>query len=134
MAVTYQNVIQVAPEFKPLSESPAGILIINEMISLATTFVCVAKWGTIKGEKAITYLAAHFLKELGFSEGVNGGGADASVTGPITQEKVGDLSRSYGALNLGANANVQDNLFSTTAYGKIFVALRRTVVSTPRVT
>lgn len=134
MAVTYLNVIQIAPEFKELSDSPEGILIIEEMISLASTFVCLVKWGAGKGEKAITYLAAHFLKDLGFNDGVDGGGNDSSVTGLITQEKVGDLSRSYGALNLGANANVQDNLFSTTTYGKIFVALRRTVVSTPRVT
>lgn len=129
IAVTPDDVALVAPEFKTMAEDVAGggQAQMESMIDLARTFVNEGVFGT-KAKLGISFMTAHMLKELGY-----GDGASTDANGPVTSEKVGDLQRSYGQLNL-ANASVGDQLLSTTRYGKMFLYLRRTIVLTPMVT
>lgn len=64
------------------------------------------------------YFTAHLLASLPTSGGGGGGG------GPIQSEKVGDLSVTYGALAVSTNDH------STTAYGRIFDQMMRTLLRT----
>jgi hypothetical protein len=54
---------------------------------------------------------------------------DPSITGsggPITQEKVGDLSRSYGTYDLSGSEEL-----GQTSYGREFLRVRKTLIISP---
>lgn len=70
-----------------------------------------------KSDRAEALLAAHFLTLA------DRGGA----AGPITSEKVGDLSRSYGTIK-----SEQEEL-AATAYGSMFITMLKSLPITPRV-
>ena len=92
---------------------------INAWAEFASHRVDEKAWGKCADE-AIYYLTAHMLASTG---GIGGsGGANA---GPVTSESVGQLSRSYGQVNVG---NGNDELLATTRYGQQFIELRRTCV------
>ncbi len=65
-------------------------------------------------------LTAHMLS----TQGKQGGG---SAGGPVTQEQVGDLSRSYQSI---AEIGSGDAVLMTTRYGIDFVALRKETIVT----
>lgn len=98
----------IAPEYKDVSSTTLDVL-----TPVAERRVNVSYFGN-KAPEAIAYLVAHMIK---ISER-NGNGA-------ITSEKVGDLSRSY-AVN-------STNILGSTAYGEEFLAIRRTVSTSPLV-
>jgi hypothetical protein len=114
------------PEFSDTPNSAITVL-----IPLANSFVNENQWGEVRAVQAVQLLVAHFLKELG--TGSDPGDIASDVSGPVTMEKVGDISRSYGALNTSAKYSAQDQAFLTTTYGKTYVMLKKTVGSTPLV-
>lgn len=122
ITITAQDVTNVAPEFTCVSNSE-----IDTYIEIAQTLICADKFGN-KAKNALALVTAHIMKEIGI-------GSDASNnnSGAVTSEKVGDLQRSYGAVNI-ANASAQDQLFTTTKYGRLFLLLKKTIFFTPLVT
>lgn len=104
-----EHVKIIAPELA--SESDARIEL---FIDLAKLSVNESVWGD-KYELGVAVMTAHLMTMA------NSGGAGV---GPVTSEKVGDLSRSYAA------GDANDTLMST-AYGKWFVQLRKELVITP---
>jgi hypothetical protein len=126
--VTPSDVVKIAPEFSDLAASPAGAIQIESMIDVARTFINEGKWGAIRGQKGLTFLAAHLCTQLIGEEGTGGD----SASGPVTSEKVGDLQRSYGSIEL-SGLDTQEEVFSSTKYGRLFIALRKTITITPMV-
>lgn len=109
-AVVPADVIAYAPEL-------TGNPLIQIYLDLAKTFVFENKWG-VKYKPAVCLLTAHFLTlQLRL----------AGSAGPITQEAVGELSISYGAVSDKA-----DELQATT-YGTIYLQYRKTLTITPLV-
>lgn len=102
--------------------------IMKSMIELARQFVCEEKW-SLKALQAIAIMTAHLLTEMGYGDGSTG----SATSGPVTMEKVGDLQRSYAALSSN-NFSVSEQLLATTKYGRLFLALRKTIPVTPLVT
>jgi hypothetical protein len=94
---------------------------IDAFIQVASGRVAPTVWG-VNTQYATALLVAHMITMSG---GV--GGSGGSAAGPVTQEAVGDLSRSYGTVGVPGTG---DQELLTTRYGQEFVALRReTVVS-----
>lgn len=110
--ITVSDITTSFPEFA--NTDPALIQI---AINDAKLFVNKKVWGPkyLVGWK---YFTAHLLASTPTSGGGGGGG------GPIQSEKVGDLSVTYGSLSV----STQDH--STTAYGRIFDQLMRTLLKT----
>lgn len=111
MAVDKDFVFDIAPELKNEPEPR-----VQRFIDLATLNVNANVWAE-KTDFAIALLTAHFLTRF-----------NSQGRGPITSEKVGDLARSYGNL-----ASAGEDELLTSAYGEQFVAMRRSVLITPRV-
>lgn len=123
IAVEPEDVTDVAPEFASTAEES-----IELFIEQARIFVNESVWGEKKGKAGIIYMACHMMKEMGLGSGGISDGA-----GAVTQEKVGDLSKSYGDLGNGSR-NETDKILMTTKYGKMFLLLKKTLVITPMVT
>lgn len=127
--VTPSDVARIAPEFKELSVDDSeggGADQIEDIIKLARSFVSEGAWGA-RAKYGIILMTAHLLKQLGF------GDSSAGASGPVLREKVGDLERQYGALNLSA-ASEGDQLIAATSYGQQYLMLRKTVFFSPLVT
>lgn len=89
-------------------------------IDVASCLVALSPFCTAAcGEKARTFMAAH-LATLSIR-------AAGGVAGPVTQESVGDLSRSY------ASALTDSGELGLTGYGQVVLALQRTLIVTPMV-
>lgn len=100
---------------------------IDAYVSIASTRVNPTVWGS-NAEYATALLTAHMIAVTGSHlQGGSGGG----VGGPITQESVGDLSRSYGSVGVAGSG---DQELMTTRYGQEFVALRRETFTSATVT
>lgn len=117
MAVTASTIKALFPEFA--GETDARI---DLFIGFAGNSINAAVWGTLT-DQATSYLTAHLLSRA------NSGGAGG---GPVTMEKVGDLSRSYGQMS-GETADYLGEL-GLTAYGVEFGRLRRQIPVTPMIT
>lgn len=85
-------------------------------LQLAGKRVAQSVWGTM-WETGVYYLAAHMLASSGGAGGVGG-----AAGGALTQVSVGDLSRTYTPI---ADSDTGDSTFKTTAYGRMFLELRR---------
>jgi len=70
-----------------------------------------------RADRAESLLMAHFLT-LANRDGAGG---------PVTQERVGDLSTSYGQMG------DKNQLLSTTSYGQMFLTIMKSLSITPRV-
>jgi len=116
MSVSRSDFVAVFPEFNDDSRRRQ----IDMFLKFANRRVSEAAWGDCTDE-AVIYLTAHLLAQAS-----GGGGFSGGVAGPITQESVGDLSRSYGQVQVNANGN--DELFAQTKYGQLFLELRRSCV------
>ncbi len=81
-------------------------------------------WGT-KADLGQAYLAAHLLCIEGDAFGGVGGGA----LGALTQESVGDVSRSFSVP--GVSITDSDRDLTWTKYGVVFSRMKKTLVSTP---
>jgi hypothetical protein len=112
------------PEFSAVDPSR-----ISAFIGIAQTSLSANVWGTAY-DAGLAYLTAHLLKKSGPGGGVQGG---SSTAGAITQERVGELSRSYGTVDLGPTS-AADALLTTTSYGVEYLRLRRLIPTTPMVT
>ena len=102
------------PEFASTSDA-----FIQLYIDQAILCVNVNRWGN-KSEWGIAYLTAHLLTII------NRGGSGQS--GAVTQESVGDLSRSYGTVT-----PINESEYSTTNYGREYLRLRKTILTSPLV-
>lgn len=78
-----------------------------------------------KADLATILLAAHYLTRFPSS------GGNASQSGSITMEKVGELQQSYS--DLSGKAEPSDVELMTTSYGARYVTLRRSTLATPLV-
>ena len=107
MAITNADIINVAPELVSVSTGR-----IDSFIAFAAPYVNINIWGE-KADFAHSLLTAHLLTLS------NKGGATN-----VTSEKVGDLSVSY------ADPTADQGLEST-AYGSMFVQLRKSLLISP---
>lgn len=112
--VTPTDVTNVATEFA--TEDPARIEL---FIDIARQYVCETAWGD-KAKTAIILYTAHLLTLAKYA--ANG------AAGPITSEKVGELSRNYGS-----SADSEAGELAQTPWGKIILSLRKTIIITPMV-
>lgn len=126
--ILIKDVIGVAPEFKAFAETEDGPDAIKLVIGFARSFVNESRWGS-RAKLGICLMTAHLMKELGYG----GAPKDSGITGAVTSEKVGDLQRSYGQINL-QKASDSNQLLITTTYGKTFLMLRKMLLTTPIVT
>lgn len=102
---------QIAPEL--VSESTARI---DLFITIAKLRNSESVWGD-KYDYAVALDACH---ELTMANRTGSGG-------PITSEKVGDLSVGYGSFQSGKNQISYD----LTSYGQMYINLRKTLLVTP---
>lgn len=79
-------------------------------------------WG-IKADLGTYYLAAH---GLAFDTSV---GSGISAFGQVTQESVGQISRSYGSNSAVVSAGDTD--LAMTKYGMLYLRLKRQILATP---
>lgn len=103
--------------FREFSKTPAAT--IEAYLDVATLRVPAAVWGPA-AKYATALLAAHMLS----TQGPQGGGP---AGGALTQEQVGDLSRSFQAIGTPGSGDAE---LSTTRYGLDFIALRRETLPT----
>jgi len=122
MAITIDTVIEIAPELA--TEDPARI---NTFIGYASCFVD-PNFFRCSADFAHALLTAHFLTMS--NRGSAGGGGAGS--GPITGEKVGDLSRNYGSSSSGSGS-VSTSSLEQTSYGSQFLFARKSCIVTPMV-
>lgn len=92
---------------------------INLYITVATGRVPVSVWGT-----SVQYATALMVAHMLTTQGRKGDGA---AGGSVTQESVGDLSRSYASM---FDVSRGDALLLTTRYGIDFVQLRKETIVT----
>ena len=111
MAVSAGDIKKLSGEFSSLENSQ-----INIFLGMAKRCINASVWGD-KADDGIKLLTAHFVSMA------NRGGA----SGSITKEKVGDLEISYGS------GGGSESDLATTSWGKLFLAMRRTLVITPMV-
>lgn len=126
ITVTPADLIKLAPEFTSLNTSNPTM--IETMISTARSFINEDTFGETRGKTALIFVASHLLTEL---SGEDGSGT-SNVAGAVTMDKVGDLQRSYAAVDT-SNLSASEKMFSTTKYGRLFIQLRKTVHISPRV-
>lgn len=113
MAVTAQDVKKLAPELE--SETAPRL---QFFIDFAVKKVNPSYFKD-ETDTAVILLAAHFVTMA------NRGGAGGS----ITSEKVGDLSRGYGA----PSGKLSESELATTAYGQMFWTILKSLAISPRV-
>lgn len=111
MSVSVGEVKQTFPEFSAYTNPQ-----IQFWLDLATSQVNPNVFAE-KTDSAVRVLTAHYLDLAG-----RGGAA-----GPVTSERVGGLSRSYGTVSAEASE------LASTSYGSIFLSILRTLPVTPRV-
>lgn len=102
------------PRFASLTDEFIQLYIDQAILS-----VNVNIWGN-KSELGVAYLTAHLL--------ACNSRAESDISGPVTQESVGDLSRSYMQL---ADSNA--NEYTSTTYGCEFIRLRKSLPISPLV-
>jgi hypothetical protein len=124
MAVDAAYIKNLFPEFSSVDAAR-----IAAFIGIAQVSMNAGVWGTAY-DAGLAYLTAHLLKKSGPGGGVQGGN---STAGPLTQERVGELSRSYGSVDLGSMSQ-GDALLASTAYGIEYLRLRKLIPTTPMVT
>lgn len=111
MPATPSTVRSIAPEFKGRSDSD-----INAILSIAEAWLDEEVWGS-KYDTGHAYMSAHILA-IADREGAGGA---------IASESVGGVSVGYGSVG------GSDEELNSTAYGQMFVSLRRTLVTGPLV-
>ena len=117
--ITSDYLIQLFPEFASVDgDRLAAFLKITDM----QINPCI--WKT-KADYAQALLTAHILKSAGL--GTNG---PSGAGGPVTQEKIGDIEQGYGQWDYKEGFGG----YATTAYGILFINLRKQTVRGPLVT
>lgn len=97
---------------------------INFYLAQALPYINFSLYKT-KGNYAHALYAAHLMKMLSSSSIAGGGNG-----GAVTSTKVGDLQRSFGN---NASGGSSSSSLSSTAYGKLFLELRKSISVSPLV-
>lgn len=123
MPVSYSDIIAFASEFSTVPSQTISTYIVYASLS-----VNVSVW-RYKADFATILLTCHLLKMKSVADAIAGSGS----SGPVISEKVGDLSRTYGAFVSGAAGKDPTSLGQTT-YGQEFLRLQKSLIITPMVT
>jgi hypothetical protein len=113
VSISWGDVTAIAPE---LSTSSAATQ--TDILETVDLLIDDAVWGEF-ADKGRAYLAAH----LGTIAGGSGGGGGGA--GPVTEETIGPLSRSY------ATPEGVDGSLGSTKYGLFYKTLLRLAVAVP---
>jgi hypothetical protein len=106
---TFEDVIEVAPEFASEDETR-----VEAFIAYAGLFVNDELWDT-KTFFVWCLMTAHLLKMNSAS----------GSSGPVTQHKVGDVSKSYGTASIAVGD------LESTQYGNLISQLAKSLYTTP---
>ena len=126
--ITIDYFLALFDEFKSVPSTKLEVY-----IELATMRVNKTAWGYPSRDTykpATAYLAAHMLVSGGGASGPSTGTGGASG-GALTQEAVGDLSRSFGTVGEAGSRSESE---MTTKYGQQYIALRRENIVGLRIT
>lgn len=110
---TKGNVLMIAPQFKDLEG-------FNDLYALVAADVAESITTKIYGsqqERAQRYMIAHLITLSGVFLSSNG----TQAAGPITADKSGDISVSYGAMRSFAG---DPQRLDETVYGRVFMTIR----------
>jgi hypothetical protein len=118
MTVNKDYIVALFPEFANEGEDR-----INALLPVISMQVNANVFG-VKTDYATALLLCHTLKISPTVGGASGSG------GPVTQERIGDLSRSYGQVDSSAGYGAYGN----SPYGILFAQLRAQCVRGPMVT
>jgi len=116
MALTQTQVVALYTEFDAVSN-------VDDWLTLAAERLTASAWGNVYNQ-AVAYLAMHLMLEGGLGTGATGAvGPGAGAAGVVTAEKVGDVSKSYGAASTDASSIGDADLMST-KFGRLYISLR----------
>ncbi len=119
MATSNVNFAYMEAHFPALGLVASDSVLIDLLITWAETDTDATVWKT-KLDQGVSNLTAHFFVQ-------NKAGGSAGAGGQITQEKVGDLSRSFNATDPSTGGG---NLGETT-YGRFYLSLLKTLATKP---
>jgi len=105
---TKEKVIAIAPELSTQSDATFVIYIAEAGTSISPSY-----FGN-KAEWAATNWVAHYMT-------VNSASGSGTISGPITEERVGDISRKYVKLQ---KISREDADYGRTKYGRTFLTIR----------
>ena len=113
---TKEKVLLIAPELSSVSDELFDLILadVSVMVNLSD---CPQKQ-----ELAERYLAAHLLT---IARDETAGGVPAAAGGPVTGERAGRESRTYGSVNVD-----DANRYDTTKYGRVFNNIVKGCVTT----
>ena len=132
MAADRDLVRCLAPEFDATDDA-----IVDKFICFAQFRVPSGKFRTAincsgysQFDMAIGYVAAHLLTKAA----PPGSGSSTIPGGEVTQEKVGDLTRTYSSTAAGGSSTTSGaGAYNSTRYGREFNTMMRGLVITPMV-
>lgn len=113
MSISAASIKQRYPEFSSLSDSYISLVIVDAALEVNSD-----EW-LEKTDKGVQLMTAHLLA---LSQRASSG-----ASGPLISERVGDLERQYGTINV----NQLDGSFAQTKYGLEFVNVRKTISTSP---
>jgi len=118
-ATTQANVLSIAPELSTISQD-LWDLVLTDVNNIVDSSI----FG-IFTEVAARYLAAHQLTLL------QPGTPGSNASGPVIEEKVGDVTYKY--MNTTVKVNMSESDYSRTKYGRTFISYRNKVIPSIRV-
>jgi hypothetical protein len=123
MSVSASDVKEYAPELAAVADTR-----VDKFIAYALLRINPSVWGDL-ADLATILLAAHMLTRTGNAPG----GGSSGARGAITQESVGDLSRSYEAPAGASSVSTFESGLAATPYGLEYIELRKTMPVIPMV-
>lgn len=118
-ATTQANVLRIAPELSTVDQDLWDLILAD-----VDNIVSFSIFG-IFTEVAARYLVAHELTIL------QPGTAGSNSSGPVIEEKVGDVTYKY--MNTTVKVNTSDSDYFRTKYGRTFVSYRNKCIANFRV-
>ena len=105
--------------------------------NIASVYMNEAAWPAEKYKLGVALMMGHYYALWGTtvgSSGGAGGGLSDTTSGPITQETVGNVSRSFGSGSSSSSGGVPTDWLNLTTYGKQWLLLLRSIKAAPIVT
>jgi len=118
MPWTPKTFVKRAPAFKCVSP-----LAIQQGIDEAERSTNRENWG-VKADDAVFYLAAHLITLNTHLNSLDATGGLSAPAGPVKSESLLEWSATYET-----SAALSGEAMATTSWGRIFVAMRRTIFS-----
>ena len=109
------NILLIAPELSSIIDNNVWSLVLSDV-----SYECDYSTYGVNQERAQRYLSAHYLTLIKQSKD----GESSNASGPMTQDKVGDLQRSYQS-----NSFNDKSRYDETKYGRIFKQIMRSTVT-----